>query len=66
MIDYRNRFKPSAALKVPHAILAVAVVCAETDAEAERLASTVDLNFVRRAKGEYLPLASPRKLPPIP
>ena len=27
--------------------------------EAERLAPTVDLNFVRRAKGEYLPLASP-------
>jgi len=23
------------------------------------LAATVDLNFVRRAKGEYLPLASP-------
>jgi luciferase family oxidoreductase group 1 len=61
MIDYRNRFKPSATLKVPHAILAVAVVCAETDAEAERLASTVDLNFVRRSKGEYLPLASPEE-----
>ena len=61
MIDYRNRFKPSAALKVPHAILAVAVVCAETDGEAERLASTVDLNFVRRSKGEYLPLASPEE-----
>jgi luciferase family oxidoreductase group 1 len=61
MTDYRNRFKPSAALKVPHAILAVAAVCAETDAEAERLASTVDLNFVRRTKGEYLPLASPEE-----
>jgi luciferase family oxidoreductase group 1 len=61
MTDYRSRFKPSAALKVPHAILAVAVVCADTDAEAERLASTVDLNFVRRSKGEYLPLASPEE-----
>jgi len=37
------------------------VVCADTDAEAERLASTVELNFVRRAKGEYLPLASPEE-----
>ena len=62
MTDYRNRFKPSVALKVPHAVLAVAVVCAETDAEAERLASTVDLNFVRRSKGEYLPLASPEEV----
>ena len=35
------------------------VVCADTDEEAERLAKTVDLNIVRRAKGEYLPLASP-------
>jgi luciferase family oxidoreductase group 1 len=61
MTDYRSRFKPSVALKVPHAILAVAIVCAETDAEAERLASTVDLNFVRRSKGEYLPLASPEE-----
>jgi len=36
-------------------------VCADTDAEAERLAGTVELNFVRRAKGEYLPLASPEE-----
>ena len=66
MTDYRNRFKPSVALKVPHAVLAVAVVCAETDAEAERLASTVDLNFVRRSKGEYLPLASPEEAAAYP
>ena len=43
----------------PYAILATHVVCADTDEEAERLAKTVDLNIVRRAKGEYLPLASP-------
>ena len=35
------------------------VVCADTDEEAERLAATVDLNIVRRAKGEFQPLASP-------
>src|SRR5262245_26219751 len=40
-------------------MLATQVVCADTDEEAERLATTVDLNFVRRAKGEYQPLASP-------
>jgi luciferase family oxidoreductase group 1 len=43
----------------PYAILACAVVCADSDAEAERLAATIDLNFVRRRRGEYLPLASP-------
>jgi alkanesulfonate monooxygenase SsuD/methylene tetrahydromethanopterin reductase-like flavin-dependent oxidoreductase (luciferase family) len=41
--------------------LATHVVCADTDAEGERLATTVDLNFIRRAKGEYLPLASPEE-----
>ena len=59
MTSYRSHFKPSPALPAPHAILAAAVVTADTDADAERLAATVDLNFVRRSKGEYLPLASP-------
>jgi luciferase family oxidoreductase group 1 len=66
MMSYRSRFKPSAALKVPHAILATAVVCAATDAEAERLASTIDLNFARRSQGEYLPLASPEEAAEYP
>jgi luciferase family oxidoreductase group 1 len=56
---YRERFKPSATMQSPYAILATAAVVAETQDEAERLASTIDLNFVRRAKGDYLPLESP-------
>ena len=56
---YRDNFRPSPAHEKPYAILATHVVCADSDAEAERLATTVDLNFVRRAKGEYVPLASP-------
>ncbi len=58
---YRETFKPSPAHAQPYAILATHVVCAETDEQAERLAGTVDLNIVRRAKGEYLPLASPEE-----
>jgi len=58
---YRQSFKPSASHATPYAILATHVVCAETDEEAERLAATVDLNIVRRAKGEYQPLASPEE-----
>lgn len=58
---YRENFRPSVSHQTPYAILATHVVCADTDEEAERLASTVDLNFVRRAKGEYLPLASPEE-----
>jgi luciferase family oxidoreductase group 1 len=56
---YRARFSPSVWLERPHAILATAVVCAESDAEAERLAATIDFNYVRRARGEYRPLVSP-------
>ena len=42
-------------------MLAVAAVFADSDAEADRLATTIDLNWVRRARGEYLPLASPEE-----
>jgi len=56
---YRDNFKPSPSHDKPYAILGTHVVCADTDAEADRLALTVDLNIVRRATGEYLPLASP-------
>jgi luciferase family oxidoreductase group 1 len=66
MLSYRNQFKPSAARETPYAILAVAAVCADSDAEADRLASTIDLNFVRRRQGEYLPLASPEEAAAYP
>jgi luciferase family oxidoreductase group 1 len=56
---YRDSFRPSPSHDRPYAILGTHVVCADSDEEADRLARTVDLNAVRRAKGEYLPLASP-------
>jgi len=61
MIMYRRQFKPSAARPQPWAILALHVVCADSDAEAERLASTVGLNFARRRQGQHLPLPSPEE-----
>lgn len=66
MLTYRDRFKPSAARERPYAILACAAVCADSEAQAERLASTIDLNFVRRSRGEYLPLASPEEAAAYP
>jgi luciferase family oxidoreductase group 1 len=56
---YRDNFRPSSSHAKPFAILGTHVVCADSDAQAERLALTVDLNIVRRAKGEFQPLASP-------
>jgi len=61
MTIYREQFKPSATRSEPYAILAVHVVCADTDAEADRLASSVDLNFARRRQGQYLPIPSPEE-----
>ena len=66
LTSYRARFRPSAWRSAPCGVLAVAVVCADSDAEAERLALTVDLNYVRRSKGEYLPLASPEEAAAYP
>jgi luciferase family oxidoreductase group 1 len=61
MLSYREHFKPSAALAQPYAILGVAVIAADSDEEAERIAASADLHFVRRGNGEYLPLASPEE-----
>jgi len=66
MLGYREQFKPSATLERAYAILGCAVVCADSDQEAERLATTIDLNWVRRARGEYLPLASPEEAAAYP
>ena len=66
MLSYRKAFRPSPARAEPYAILACAVVCADRKADAERLASTVDLNFVRRSRGQYLPLASPAEAQAYP
>ena len=59
---YRDNFRPSAVARQALRDPGDRTWSAPTrDAEAERLAATVDLNFVRRAKGEYLPLASPEE-----
>jgi luciferase family oxidoreductase group 1 len=56
---YRKNFRTSGSLKRRHLILTVSVVCAPTDAEAERLAASLDLVGIRRAAGHYVPIPSP-------
>lgn len=58
LATYRERFRPSAALQEPHAMAAMTVIAAETDDEAEFLATSQDQNFVRLRSG------NPGKLPP--
>jgi alkanesulfonate monooxygenase SsuD/methylene tetrahydromethanopterin reductase-like flavin-dependent oxidoreductase (luciferase family) len=59
MLNYRNKFTPSVWRERPCAILGVAAIAADTEAEADRMATSADLHFARRARGEYGPLASP-------
>ena len=58
MTNYHRNYNPSGWRAKPHGILAVAAITAESDAEAERLASSMDLNRLRRDRGQYLPLPS--------
>lgn len=58
MRAYREHFTPSRLGAEPQAILAVAAICAQTDEEAERLASSARLSTLRRERGEYRPLPS--------
>lgn len=48
---YRERFKPSAQLDRPHVMVAVNVIAADTDAEAKRLFTTPQQQFVNLIRG---------------
>lgn len=61
LTHYRRHFQPSRWCTTPRGILAIAVIVADTDEEAERLASSADLNRLRRDRGQYLPLPSPEE-----
>ena len=66
MLTYRSAYQPSERLAQPHAILALAVVCAPTDEEAEWLAGSVDLAHLRRARGRHDPIPSPEEAAAYP
>jgi luciferase family oxidoreductase group 1 len=63
---YKESFRPSPAFPVPHAILAVSVVCAETEAEADYLARSLDLIRVRLERGEPGVYPSPEEATAYP
>jgi luciferase family oxidoreductase group 1 len=55
---YRENFRPSAHFAAPRSILAVSVICAETDERAEKLAGPARLAFLRYSQGALEPLPS--------
>jgi luciferase family oxidoreductase group 1 len=56
---YRRTFRPNAALDAPYAMVTVQVVCAPTDAEADRLALPAALSFLRLRQGRPEALPTP-------
>lgn len=48
---YRSRFKPSAQLERPYAMVGVNIIAAPTDAEAPRLATTQQMSFTNIFRG---------------
>jgi luciferase family oxidoreductase group 1 len=58
---YRARFRPSAYLSEPYVLVAVQVVCADTDEEARRLAGPSALSFVKLRQGRPGQLPSPEE-----
>jgi luciferase family oxidoreductase group 1 len=66
MRAYRERFEPSKAFERPSAVLAVAVVCGETNEHAQRIASSMELAWVRLRSGKPGPLPSPEEAAAYP
>jgi luciferase family oxidoreductase group 1 len=58
---YRQHFQPSAQFPDPHVILGISVICAPTDDEADYLARSSDLGWVRLHRREFAPLPSPEE-----
>lgn len=58
---YRDNFQPSQYLSEPHSMLALAVICGETDEEAEYLAGPVRLSFLKLITGRHGPVVSPEE-----
>jgi luciferase family oxidoreductase group 1 len=58
---YRASFRPSDRLEAPYAMVAVSVLCAESDERAEWLAKPSAVSYARRHRGERGPLPSPEE-----
>jgi len=56
---YRGKFRPSASLRAPYAMAAIAVFAADTDAEAARLFTSLQQSFVNLRRGAPGPLPPP-------
>jgi luciferase family oxidoreductase group 1 len=60
-VDYRMRFTASERLAQPRIAVAVWAICADTDEEAERIASSGRMTFTLLRQGRLVPVPPPEK-----
>lgn len=58
MREYKRCYQPSQREPEPHSLLCVSAICAESDAEAERLAASIDLRRLNMDHGVNAPVPS--------
>jgi luciferase family oxidoreductase group 1 len=59
--DYRRHFQPSARLQAPRTGVATWAICADTDEEAQRLASSMRMLMLMLYRGQLIPVPSVEK-----
>ena len=60
--QYRAHFKPSEELSSPQALLAISVICAETEEKAALLRKLNDYNLLKFERGIFEPMNSPEEI----
>lgn len=63
---YRREFRPSAHLSAPRVMVTISAICAETEAEAHRLASSQELSSLMLRSNRRGPLPSPEEAAAYP
>jgi luciferase family oxidoreductase group 1 len=58
---YRESFRPSETLQEPYLMLGAAVICADTDKQAQWLAGPSGLQFLSLRRGKPIPLPTPEE-----
>ena len=60
--EYRQNYQPSDQLPKPHVLLAISVLCADTEEKAAKLRKMNDLNLLKFEKGIYEPMSNAEDL----
>ena len=59
--SYRDGFRPVRDLQAPRIAVGVWVLCAPTDEEAQHLATSSQMSFIKLRQGDLIPVPSPEK-----